>query len=95
MKTGVVSRLVIPGLEGENEICLDHPKVTLRLLLDELSSKSFGRIKYIEPSNGTVDPMNFVIEVNGVEIQDSRESLEAVLKDGDTVSINLTPLGGG
>jgi hypothetical protein len=36
MKIGVVSNSFIPAeLKGENEICLDHLKVTLRLLWDE------------------------------------------------------------
>jgi hypothetical protein len=95
MKIRVVSSFVIPGLEDENEIYFDHPTITLREVLEEVSSRSSNRVKFIHPSTGAVDPMAFDIEINGLPNQGSRETLETVLKEGDTITINLLPLGGG
>ena len=61
MKIGIVSNFTLPGLEGENEIYLDRPAITLRGLLEELTLKSSGRVKYIRPSTGAIDPMDFLI----------------------------------
>jgi hypothetical protein len=95
MKIEIVSNFVIPGLEDQDGISMDKPIVTLREVLEELSLRNSGRVKYIKPSTGAVDPMNFLIEVNGLPIQDTRESLEVMLKEGDIVKIQLAPLGGG
>jgi hypothetical protein len=95
MKIKIDSNFVLPGLERENEIYLDHSRVTLRKVLEELSLKSSGRVKYIHPSTGVVDHMNFLIEINGVPNQGSGSDLEKTLSDGDTVTIKLYPLGGG
>ena len=95
MKIEIVSNFVIPGLEDQDGIFMDKPMVTLREVLEELSLRSSGRVTYIKPSTGAVDPMNFLIEVNGLPIQDTKESLEVMLKEGDIVKIQLAPLGGG
>lgn len=95
MRIRVVSNFVIPGLEYENEIDFDHPTITLRKVLEEISSRSSNRVKFIHPSTGAVDPMDFDIEINGVPNQGSRESLGTVLKEEDVITINLSPLGGG
>jgi len=39
--------------------------------------------------------MLFEIEINGIPNEGSRETLETVLKEGDIITINLVPLGGG
>ncbi len=95
MKIRVVSNFAIPGLEGENEIDVDRPALTLRELLEELSLKSSGRVKYIRPSTDVVDSMDFLVEVNGLPNRGTREGLEVALKEGDTVTIKVFPLGGG
>jgi hypothetical protein len=95
MKIGIVSNFTIPGLEGENEIYLDRPAITLRGLLEELSSRSSGRVRFIHPSADAVHPMDFIIDVNGLPNQGSREDLDVALKDGDIVTIKVLPLGGG
>jgi hypothetical protein len=95
MKIGIVSNFTIPGLEGENEIYLDRPAITLRGLLEELSLRSSGRVKFIRPSTDAVHYMDFIIDVNGVPNQGSREDLDVALKEGDIVTIKVLPLGGG
>ena len=95
MKIRIESNFVLPGMEGIDEIDLDRPRVTLRAVLEELSSKSSGRVKYIRSSTDAVDPASFVIEVNGAPNPGSRDSLEMALNDGDTVTVRISPLGGG
>ena len=95
MRIGIVSNFVIPGLEDGNEINLDYPTVTLRGLLEELSLRSRGRVKFIRPSADVVDPMDFVIKINGLPNQGSREDLNLALKGGDIITIYVLPLGGG
>jgi hypothetical protein len=95
MKIKIDSNFVIPGLEGENEILLDRPAITLRELLEELSLRSSGRVRFIRPSTEAVHSMDFTIEVNGLPNQGSREDLDLVLKEGDVVVIKVLPLGGG
>ncbi len=95
MKIRIVSNFAIPGLEGENEIDVDRPALTLRELLEELSLKSSGRVKYIRPSTDAVNPMDFLIEVNGLPNRSSREDLDVALKEGDIITIKVFPLGGG
>jgi len=95
MKIRVESNFVIQGLEGENEIHLSGSTITLRKVLEELSSRSSGRVRFIRPMTDAVDPMDFIIEINGLPNQGSRESLNGVLKEGDVITIKLSPLGGG
>jgi hypothetical protein len=95
MKIGIDSNLILPGLQEKNEVYLDSPRVTLRMVLEELGARSSGRVKYIHPSTGAVDPMDFVIEINGLPNSGSKEDLEMGLSEGDMVTIKVSPLGGG
>jgi len=95
MRIGIDSNLILPGLQEGNEISLDGPRVTLRMVLEELEARSSGRVKYINPSTGAVNPMDFVIEINGFPNPGSREDLEISLNEGDIVTIKVSPLGGG
>jgi hypothetical protein len=95
MKIKIDSNFVIPGFEGAGEIDLKRSKVTLRMVLEELSSKSSGRVKIIRPTTDAIDPMDFVIEINGLPNPGSKESLEMNLNEGDLITIKLSPLGGG
>jgi len=95
MRIKIDSNFVIQGLEGESEIDLNYPKVTLRKVLEEISLKSSGRVKFIRPMTDFVDPMDFVIEINGLPNPGSNEALEMGLTEGDLVTIKLSPLGGG
>jgi len=95
MKIRIDSNFVLPGLEGMNEIYLDHPQFNLRMVLEELSLRSSGRLKFIRPLTNSVDPMDFVIEINGLPNPGSKEALEKGLNEGDLLTIKLSPLGGG
>lgn len=95
MKIGFSSVFVIPGLEGKDEIDFNVPTVTLREFLEELSLRASERMKFINPSSGAVNSMLFDIEINGIPMRDTYESLKTVLQEGDMVSINFVPLGGG
>ena len=95
MKIRIDSNLVLPGLEGVNEIELHHTPVNLRMALEELSSRSSGRVQFIRPLKDFVDQRDFLIEINGLSNPGSREALETSLNDGDTVAIRVVPLGGG
>lgn len=95
MKIRIDSNFVLPGLEGVNEIDLTHPHINLRIVLEELAFRSSGRVKFIRPMTDFVDPMDFVIEINGLPNPGSKEALEMGLNEGDLVIIKLSPLGGG
>jgi hypothetical protein len=95
MKIIINSNFVLPGLEGKNEIYLDNRKVTLRGVFEELESRSSGRVKFIRPMTDFVDPMDFLIEINGLPNSGSKEALEMGLNEGDLITIKLSPLGGG
>lgn len=95
MKIRINSNFVIPGFEGKDEMNLKSSKVTLWMVLEELSSKSLGRVKFIRPMMDAVDPMDFTIEINGFPNPGSREALETGLNEGDLITIKLSALGGG
>ena len=95
MKIRIDSNFVLPGMEGVNEIDLNLPHIKLRRVLEELMLRSSGRVKLIRPMTESVDPMDFLIEVNGLPNPGSKEALEMGLNEGDLVTIKLSPLGGG
>lgn len=95
MKIRIDSNFIIPGLEGVNEIDLNYTHVNLRIVLEELSLRSSGRVKFIHPLKDFTDPMDFLIEINGLPNPGSKEGLETGLNEGDLVTIKLSPLAGG
>jgi hypothetical protein len=76
MKMVIDSNFSLYGLHEESEIHLDGPRVTLRMVLEELAERSAGRINFINPSTGALDPIDFVFKVNGL-----LNSLELRYKD--------------
>jgi len=52
-------------------------------------------VKFIRPMTGAVDPMDFTVEINGFPNPGSKEDLDVTLEVGDTITIKLSPLGGG
>jgi hypothetical protein len=95
MKILIDSNFNLYGLREEKEIHFDGPKVTLRMVLEELAKRSSGRITLVDPSTGALDPLDFVLKVNGLLNSGSRKDLETTLKEGDTVTLKITPLEGG
>ncbi len=82
-------------MEGIVEIDLNLPHIKLRKILEELTLRSSDRLKFIRPMTDFVDPMDFLIEINGLPNSGSKEALETGLNEGDLVTIKLSPLGGG
>jgi hypothetical protein len=95
MRIDLRSNFVLPGLEGEESIELDCSQITLREFLGELSRRAPIRIEYVRPGARTLDPDEWEVEVNGVPYQSYEGGLEALLGDGDTVTIRILALGGG
>jgi hypothetical protein len=95
MRIKIVSNVVLPGLEEKEEMEFGGAAVSLRKLLDRLSSMSSGRIRFINPLNGEIDHMAFDIRINDLPDQGMPETLETSLREGDVVTVNLLPLGGG
>lgn len=89
------SNFALYGLPEESEIHLDGPRVTLRMVLKELAKRSSGRITLVDPSTGALDPLDFVLKVNGLLNSGSKKDLETTLKEGNTVTLKITPLEGG
>ena len=95
MRINLRSNFVLPGLEGEESIEFDCSQITLRDFLEELSRRAPIRIEYVRPGARTLDPDEWEVEVNGVPYQSYEGGLEALLGDGDTVTIRILALGGG
>jgi hypothetical protein len=95
MRIKIVSNVVLPGLEEKETMEFRGATVSLRGLLDTLSSMSSGRIRFINPLNGEIDYMAFDVRINDLPNQGTPESLETRLVEGDVVTVNLLPLGGG
>jgi hypothetical protein len=95
MRITLRSNFVLPGLEGEESIELDCSQITLREFLEELSRRAPIRIEYVRSGARTLDPDEWEVEVNGVPYQSYEGGLEALLRDGDTVTIRILALGGG
>jgi hypothetical protein len=95
MKIKIVSNVVLPGLEGKETMEFKEAAVSLRTLLARLDSVSSGRIRVINPLNGEIDHMAFDIRINDSPNRGTPESLEMGLGEGDVVTVNLLPLGGG
>ena len=70
-------------------------EITLREFFKKLSNKSPDSIEYIDPGADRFDPDDWEVEINGTSYQQHEHGLETVLRDGDTVSIKIRPLGGG
>ena len=95
MQIKIDSNFGLYGLPEESEIHLDGPRVTLRMVLEELAKRSSARVNYINPLTGAVDPTDFILGINGVSNSGSRDDLGVVLNEGDTVRIHITPMEGG
>jgi hypothetical protein len=91
----VESNFLVPGLEEADGVEIDLPVVTLRQFLNLLSAKAPTPLEYVKPGASAVDPYEWEVEINGSPYQQHEGCLDAVLKDGDTVTIRIVPIGGG
>ena len=95
MRVNIKSNFVFPGLENKENLDLDRPTLTLREFLEELSMMAPIRIEYVRPGTKTLAPDEWEVDINDIPYQQYSEGLETFLKDGDTVTIRISALGGG
>jgi molybdopterin converting factor small subunit len=95
MKIHVKSNFVVPGLDNGEFVDLDQSHLTIREFLEKLSERSPTRVEYIRPGTRTINPDEWDIRINDLPDQQWSAGLETPLKDGDTVTIIIIPLGGG
>jgi hypothetical protein len=94
MKIYLESNFMLLGSETIESIDFDLPAVTLKELLETLSHRSSDSPEFLQ-SNGKALSLDWDIEVNGRSFGLCAGGLQALLKDGDTVTIKLALLGGG
>ena len=95
MKIHVKSNFVVPGLDSEEFVDLDRSQLTIGEFLKELAERAPTRVEYVRPGTQTIDPDEWEIKINDIPYHQCGRGLETSLKDGDTVTIILIPLGGG
>jgi hypothetical protein len=95
MKIYVKSNFVVPGLVNGEFLDLDRSQLTMREFLEELSMMAPIRIEYVRPGAKTLAPDEWEVDINDIPYQQYSEGLETFLKDGDTVTIRISALGGG
>jgi len=95
MRIKIKSNFIVPGLEDQEGIDLDRPTITLREFLDELSERGPTRVEYVREGAQTINPDEWEISINDTPYHQWKDGLETSLKDGDTVTIIIIPLGGG
>jgi hypothetical protein len=95
MKIFIKSNFFVPGLEHADSVDIDHPRMTLREFLEELSMRAVTPIEYVRQGSETLDPDDWEVAINDIPYQQCGDGLRTVLKDGDTVRISIMALGGG
>jgi len=95
MKIYVKSNFVVPGLDNGEFVDLDQPQMSLKEFLEELSKRATTRVEYVRPGAQAINPDEWEIRINDIPYQQWSAGLETPLKDGDTVTIIIIPLGGG
>ena len=94
MRIYLESNFLLLGSETIESIDFERSEVTLKGLLEDLSSRSVDSLEFLR-SDGKDLSLDWDIEVNGRSFGLYDGGLEAILKDGDTVTIKLALLGGG
>jgi molybdopterin converting factor small subunit len=95
MRVNIKSNFIVPGLEDQEGIDLDRVTITLREFLEELSERSPTRVEYVRSGAQTINLDEWEIKINDTPFQQWSAGLETPLRDGDTVTIIIIPLGGG
>ncbi|MBM4444391.1 MAG: MoaD/ThiS family protein [Chloroflexi bacterium] len=73
---------------------LEGRSPTLRDLLNEISLRSGGKVRAIDPKTGEMD-VEFFVLLNGREVPAVPQGLETEIHDGDEVGIGLMHFWGG
>jgi len=71
---------------GHEELNLEAERATLKTLLRGLTQKSEEAIEFIDPQGGELIS-DYLIQVNGIELDQLPQGLETELNDGDEVGI--------
>jgi len=95
MRIYVKSNFIVPGLDSGEFADLDHSQLTIREFLEVLSERSPTRVEYVQSGAQTINPDEWDIRINDIPYPQWSAGLETPLKDGDTVTIIIIPLGGG
>ena len=95
MKIYVKSNFVVPGLDSGDWVDFDQKQLTIGEFLKELAERAPTRVEYVRPGTQTINPDEWEIRINDIPYTQWKEGLETPLKDGDTVTIIIIPLGGG
>lgn len=93
MKIKLKSNVDLGGPFREGEMELKSETVTLRDLLNEISSRCGASV--IDPKIGEVDPNNYMVFVNKREHWLLPKGLNTNLFNGEEVEVHITMLGGG
>ena len=95
MRIYIKSNFIVPGLDQAESVDIDHPRMTLREFLEELSTRAPTPIEYVRQGAETLDPDDWEVAINDIPYQRCRDGLRTFLKDGDTVTITIVAFGGG
>ena len=95
MKIYVKSNFIIPGLDHGECVNLNQSQLTVREFLEEISERLPTRVEFVRPGAQTINPDEWEIRINSIPCPQWSAGLETPLKDEDTVTITIIPLGGG
>lgn len=97
MKVMVETNFDIIGEFSKEQVELQVPNATLRVLLKELSHRWGGDSNFIDPQTDELDPVECEVLINGTAYKFLPDGLETKLKDEDSVTIIrwMEALGGG
>jgi hypothetical protein len=97
VKVMVETNFDIIGEFSKDEVELQLPSATLRVLLKELSRRWGGDSTFIDPQTGELDPIECEVLINGTAYGFLPHGMETRLKDEDNVTIIrwMEALGGG
>lgn len=94
MRVNLESNFMLLGSEDIDCIDFSSSEITLKELLETISTLSTNSINFLYP-NGMELTTDWDIEINGQPLGLSNGGINTILKDGDRVSIKLMLLGGG
>ena len=94
MRINLESNFMLLGSEDIERIDFETTEVTLKGLLEAISSRSTNNPEFLN-KDGTDVTIGWDISINGCPLGESERGVNSVLRDGDKVEINLDLLGGG
>ncbi len=77
----------IMGVFNREQVELQLPDVTLRVLLKDLSRRWERSYDFIDPETGELDPEEYEVLINGTAYKFLPDGLETRLKDEDSITI--------